>query len=400
MIKIPMLTGYIPRFISGFGTGFASMVNPLYVAENAPRAIRGGLTGVYQLFIVFGIFLAYWINYGCIQHISGTARYMIPLAIQGLPPLLLMGSMSLCNESPRHLAKQDKWEESRAVLSKIRALPSDHPYVANEFNDIRASIEEENAILNGASWKSLQKEMWLIPANRKRVLISIGLMVGQQMTGTNAINYYAPQIFATLGVTGESNELFATGIYGLVKLIAVAVFVVFVADSLGRRRSLIFAGIGQGCAMLYIGIFIRVVQPSEGSTVSAAGYVALVCVFLFACIYQFGWGPVCWIYVSEIATARLRATNVSFAAATQWLFNFVVSRAVPPMLEEMGVGGYGTYIFFACFCFTMAVGVWFFVPETKGLSLETMDELFGHTTALDDKKDVEAASVQHVSRKD
>lgn len=159
------------------------MVNPLYVAENAPRAIRGGLTGVYQLFIVFGIFLAYWINYGCIQHITGTARYMIPLAIQALPPLLLMGSMSLCNESPRHLAKQDKWEEARKVLSSIRALPPDHPYVANEFNDIKASIEEENAILNGASWKSLQKEMWLIPANRKRVLISIGLMIGQQMTG-------------------------------------------------------------------------------------------------------------------------------------------------------------------------------------------------------------------------
>ena len=184
------------------------------------------------------------------------------------------------------------------------------------------------------------------------------------------------------------------------KLVAVAVFVVFVADSLGRRRSLMFAGVGQGCAMLYIGIFIRIVQPGEGQSVSAAGYVALVCVFLFACIYQFGWGPVCWIYVSEIATARLRATNVSFAAATQWLFNFVVSRAVPPMLEEMGVGGYGAYVFFACFCFTMAVGVWFFVPETKGLSLETMDELFGHTTALGDKKDVEAASVQHVSCRD
>lgn len=174
---------YAPRFVSGFGTGFASMVNPLYVAENAPRAIRGGLTGIYQLFIVFGIFLAYWINYGCIQHITGTARYMIPLAIQGLPPLLLMGSMAMCNESPRHLAKQDKWEEARAVLSRIRALPSDHPYVANEFNDIRTAIEEENAILNGASWKTLQKEMWLVPANRKRVLISIGLMVGQQMTG-------------------------------------------------------------------------------------------------------------------------------------------------------------------------------------------------------------------------
>lgn len=169
-----------------------------------------------------------------------------------------------------------------------------------------------------------------------------------------------------------------------------SVFLVFVADSLGRRRSLLWTGIGQGLCMLYIGIFVRVEQPGEDKAVSAAGYVALVCIFLFACLFQFGWGPVCWIYVSEIATTRLRATNVSLAAATQWLFNFVVSRAVPPMLEEMGVGGFGTYIFFACFCFAMVVFVWFFVPETKGLSLETMNELFGMTQEVAKKQDVEA----------
>ncbi|KAG7138012.1 Quinate permease like protein [Verticillium longisporum] len=339
---------YIGRFVSGFGTGFASMVNPLYVAENAPRAIRGGLTGIYQLFIVFGIFLAYWINYGCIQHISGQARFLIPLVFQAIPPLLLMVSMWLCNESPRHLAKQDRWEEAMSVLSKIRALPPTHPYVANEFAAIKASIEEENLLLDGTTWWSLQREMWTIPANRRRAIISILLMFFQQMTGTNAINYYAPMIFNSLGVRGESNELFATGIYGLVKLIAVIVFLIFVADSLGRRRSLIWTGIAMAGMMLYIAIFIRVTQPDPKSEedVSAAGYVALVCIFLFASLFQFGWGPVCWIYVSEIATTRLRATNVSYAAATQWLFNFVVSRAVPPMLVNLGVGGFGTYIFF------------------------------------------------------
>ncbi|WQF77152.1 Putative major facilitator, sugar transporter, major facilitator superfamily [Colletotrichum destructivum] len=387
---------YVGRFISGFGTGFASMVNPLYVAENAPRAIRGGLTGIYQLFIVFGIFLSYWINFACQQHVRGTARYMIPLVIQGIPPLLLMISMFLCNESPRHLAKQDKWEEALNVLSGIRALPPDHPYVAAEFAEIRAAIEEENAILNGATWMSLQREMWLVPSNRKRAIISILLMFFQQMTGTNAINYYAPQIFASLGVRGTQNELFATGIYGLVKLIAVAVFLVFVADSLGRRKSLLWTGIGQGSTMLYIGIFIAVARPqdSEDAQVTAAGYIALICVFLFACMFQFGWGPCCWIYVSEIATTRLRATNVSFAAATQWLFNFVISRSVPPMLETLGTGGYGTYIFFCVWCFSMTIFVWFFIPETKGLSLEGMNDLFGFKDDVKHKHaDIESSSV-------
>ncbi|KAL8388799.1 hypothetical protein RB595_008938 [Gaeumannomyces hyphopodioides] len=244
---------YIGRFVSGFGTGFASMVNPLYIAENAPRAIRGGLTGIYQLFIVFGIFIAYWINYGCLLHVTGTARYMIPLVIQGVPPALIMISMYLCNESPRHLAKQDRWEEAQEVLVRIRGLPIDHPYVAKEFADIRHAIESENALLDGAGWRGLMKEMWTIPANRKRALISITLMFFQQMTGTNAINYYAPRIFASLGVTGANNELFATGIYGLIKLIAVLIFLIFVADSLGRRRSLLWTGIGMGATMLYIG---------------------------------------------------------------------------------------------------------------------------------------------------
>lgn len=208
----------------------------------------------------------------------------------------------------------------------------------------------------------------------------------------------APQIFATLGVEGTENELFATGIYGLVKLIAVLVFLIFVADSLGRRKSLLWTGIGQALTMLYVGVFVAVAKPQdqEGGQVTPAGYVALVCVFLFACMFQFGWGPCCWIYVSEIATTRLRATNVSFAAATQWIFNFVVSRAVPPMLETMGTGGFGTYVFFCGWCLVMTAFVWFFIPETKGLSLEAMNHLFGFQEDIQNKRiDTESASVKN-----
>ncbi|KAL4760789.1 sugar porter family MFS transporter [Aspergillus foveolatus] len=368
---------YIGRLLCGIGVGFASMVNPLYVSENAPRAIRGGLTGLYQLFITMGIMLAFWINYGSLLHISGAGQYLVPLAMQGLPAVLLLVGMLLCNESPRWLAKQDRWEEARATLSRVRNLPSTHPYVENEFQDIVRQLEFERQLISGSSFVDLLKEMWTIPGNRKRALISIWLMICQQMTGTNAINYYAPQIFENLGITGSANGLFATGVYGIVKVVGCACFLVFVADSLGRRRSLLWTSIAQGLAMLYIGLYVRIAPPKEGEPVIPAGYFALVCIFLFAAFFQFGWGPVCWIYVSEIPTTRLRSLNVSFAAATQWLFNFVVARAVPNMLATVGANGYGAYIIFACFCFSMFVFVWFFVPETKGLSLEKMDELFG-----------------------
>ncbi|KAL4881457.1 general substrate transporter [Aspergillus karnatakaensis] len=385
---------YIGRLLCGIGVGFASMVNPLYVSENAPRAIRGGLTGIYQLFITIGIMLAFWINYGSVQHINGTPQYLVPLAMQALPAILLFIGMFLCNESPRWLAKQDRWEETRAVLSRIRNLPPNHPYVENEFQDIVRQLDFERQLAGGSTFVDLLKEMWLIPGNRKRALISIFLMVCQQMTGTNAINYYAPQIFENLGITGSSNGLFATGVYGIVKVVGCAFFLVFVADSLGRRWSLLWTSIAQGLAMLYIGLYVRISPPQEGEPVIPAGYVALVCIFLFAVVFQFGWGPVCWIYVSEIPTIRLRSLNVSFAAATQWLFNFVVARAVPNMLATVGANGYGAYLIFACFCFSMSIFVWFFVPETKGLSLEKMDELFGVTHTNTTKEHPDDAIVE------
>ncbi|KAJ5911337.1 Quinate permease [Penicillium subrubescens] len=376
---------YIGRLITGFGVGSASMINPLYVAENAPRAIRGGLTGLYQLFITMGIMLAFWINYGCLLHIKGKAMFLIPLAMQALPAVLLFGGMLLCNESPRWLAKQDRWEEARATLSKVRALPPDHPYVEEEFQAIATQLEQERALIGGSGFWDLMKEMWLIAGNRNRAMISIFLMICQQMTGTNAINYYSPQIFKNLGIVGNATNLFATGVYGIVKMVSCGVFLVFVADSLGRRRSLLWTSIAQGLAMLYIGLYVRIAPPVQGAPVIPAGYFALVCIFLFASFFQFGWGPVCWIYVSEIPSARLRSLNVAFGAATQWLFNFVVARAVPVMLTTVGANGYGTYIIFACFCFSMFFFVWFFIPETKGLSLEKMDDLFGVTELIQQK---------------
>lgn len=332
---------YVGRFIAGLGVGCASAINPIYVSENAPRAIRGLLTGMYQLFIVTGGMIAFWINYSVSIHMSGKVMYIFPLAIQALPALLLCGCMLLCNESPRWLARRDRWEESRRTLSQLRNLPPTHPYVAEEFQEIVDQLEHERRLVGDATAWNLQKEMWTIPGNRKRALVSIGLMVCQQMTGTNAINTYAPTIFQNLGITGTSTSLFSTGIYGIVKVVSCCCFLLFLADSLGRRRSLLMSSVAQGCFMFYIGLYVRISPPARGQDVPPAGYVALVCIFLFAAFFQFGWGPACWIYASEIPTARLRSMNVSYAAAAQWLFNFVVARAVPTMLVTAGAHGYG-----------------------------------------------------------
>lgn len=175
---------YIGRLVAGVGVGGASMVVPLYISENAPRAIRGGLTGLYQLFIATGTCLAFWVNYGALMHLSGSSRvYIVPLALQALPAVLLVGCMALNKESPRFLAKQDRWEEANAVLARVRNLPISHEYVQSEIKDIADQLEHERMLIAGATVKDLLKEMFTIPGNRKRALISIGLMVCQQMTG-------------------------------------------------------------------------------------------------------------------------------------------------------------------------------------------------------------------------
>ncbi|KAF2173749.1 hypothetical protein M409DRAFT_16023 [Zasmidium cellare ATCC 36951] len=389
---------YIGRFIAGVGVGAASMVTPLYTSENAPRAIRGALTGMYQFFIVTGVCIAFWINYGSLLHSSGTVQYVVPLALQGLPALILFFGMFFSSETPRWLARKDRWEESTQVLSRVRNLPQSHEYVQAEIKEMFDQLEYERHLTGGSSFKDLVREMVTIPGNRKRALITVGLMICQQMTGTNAINYYAPQIFSNLGLDGTESSLFATGIYGVLKMVGCALFLALAADSLGRRRSLLWTSIAQGLCMYYIGIYVRVEPPKSGAPVPAAGYVAIVCIYLFAVFFQFGWGPVCWIYVSEIPTARLRALNVSLGAATQWLFNFFVARATPNMIATVGKGGYGAYFIYGSFCFCMFVFTWFLIPETKGISLEKMDELFGAVPTKD--VDVERDSIDRVNADD
>lgn len=129
--------------------------------------------------------LAFWCNYGSLLHLHGKATYIVPLTMQCLPAICLFVFVGLCHESPRFLAKADKWDQAEKVLTTVRQLPASHEYIRAELGDIATQLEHERALIGGASFMDLQREMWLIPGNRKRALISIGLMICQQMTGTS-----------------------------------------------------------------------------------------------------------------------------------------------------------------------------------------------------------------------
>lgn len=238
----------------------------------------------------------------------------------------------------------------------MRDLPPTQPYIQGELSAIAEQLEHERLLIGGSTLQDPLREMWTTPGNRKRVLISIGLTICQQMTGTNTINPYAPQILKSPSIKGTATNPFATSIYGIVKMTTYAAFLLSAADSLGRRRSLLWTSIAQDTATFYISLYVRIDPPATGHAVPPAGCVALVCAFLFAGFFQFGWGPVCWIYVSEVPAARLRSLDVAIAAATQWLFHFVVARATPNTLATVGKGGYGYVVLPPLFCFCYWVG--------------------------------------------
>jgi hypothetical protein len=161
--------------------------------------------------------------------------------------------MLFCPESPRFLAGKDRWDAAAEVLSDVRHLPADHPYVQQELLELRTQLDQERAVMQGATFWDLNKECWTVPGNRNRALLTIAILVGNQWSGTGAINYYGPKLFESLGLGSTTTALFAQGVYGIVKVVSCLIFVFFLADTLGRRISLMWSGMVQSFAMFFVG---------------------------------------------------------------------------------------------------------------------------------------------------
>lgn len=192
-------------------------------------------------------------------------------------------------------------------------------------------------------------------------------------------SYYSPRIFKSVGLTGSSTSLYATGIYGIVRLVCVIIAMYFVVDRFGRRNMLMAGAAVMLVAMWFIGAYIKVAAPGEGgsSSLSAGGYAAVTFIYVFAVGFCFSYAGIPWIYCAEIFPLRIRSSAMAICTATHWILNLAIARAVPYMVSNLGKGGYGTYFVFGS-CITLSIPfVYFFVPETKGLSLEEIDLAFG-----------------------
>ncbi|EME50424.1 hypothetical protein DOTSEDRAFT_162477 [Dothistroma septosporum NZE10] len=379
------------RFVTGMGVGSLSMIVPMYNAEVAPPEVRGALVGLQQLAITTGIMISFWIDYGT-NYIGGTGEgqhdsaWLVPLALQLVPAVFLGVGMIFMPFSPRWLEHHGREAEARKTLASLRGLSQNHELIELEYLEIRAqSLFEKRStaerfpnLADGSPWTMIKLQFVAIGSLFKtmpmfrRVVLATVTMFFQQWTGINAILYYAPQIFKGLGLSGNTTSLLATGVVGIAMWLATFPAVAYV-DKLGRRPILISGAIGMATCHIIIAIIVAKNQ-SSWETHSAAGWAAVAMVWLFVVFFGYSWGPCAWIVIAEIWPISQRPYGIALGASSNWMSNFIVGQVTPDMLTGMT---YGTYLFFGILTFLGAGFIFFAFPETKGLSLEEMDVLFG-----------------------
>ncbi|KAF8429799.1 general substrate transporter [Tirmania nivea] len=352
----------VGRFVAGYGVGLASALVPLYQSESAPKWIRGTIVGAYQFAITVGLLLAACANQGS-QGRNDSGSYRIPIAIQFIWALILSLGMFILPETPRFLIKQGKYDEAAKSMSRLRKLPVDHPVLVEELNEIKANHEYEAQVASGGYMDCIRGDML------KRLLTGMGLQALQQLTGINFIFYYGTNFFKNSGI---HNPFLISLITSLVNVFSTLPGL-YLVERMGRRNLLLFGAIGM-CTCQFI---VAIVGVTTASLVANKVLIAFVCfyIFFFAC----SWGPVAWVVTGELFPLRVRAKALSITTATNWLLNFAIGFATPYLVDPgVGNANLGVKVFFiwgGC-CFICMIFVYMFIYETKGLSLEEVDELY------------------------
>lgn len=344
------------RIIGGIGVGLASMLSPLYIAEIAPAKIRGKLVSLNQFAIIFGMLVVYFVNYYISRQGDdswlNTVGWRWMFASEIIPASLFLFMLLFVPDTPRSLVLKSKPEKAFDVLVKVNGI--------DQAKIILAEIQ--NTVTSKHSGKLFSFGIGII-------VIGILLSVFQQFVGINVVLYYAPEIFKSMG-SGTDVALLQTIIVGSVNLIF-TVLAILTVDKFGRKPLMIIGAIGMAVSMFALGttLFTQTI-----------GIAALVCMLIYVASFAMSWGPVCWVLLSEIFPNKIRGRALAIAVAAQWISNYLVSWTFPMMdknsylLEKFNHGF--AYWIYGVMGILAAILVWKFVPETKGKTLEEMENLW------------------------
>ncbi|KAH9023578.1 hypothetical protein EDB83DRAFT_2508214 [Lactarius deliciosus] len=359
---------FVARFFLGLGVGPKSSTVPVYAAECAPPAIRGALVMMWQMWTAFGIMFGYVADLAFYKvpdkpHIKGL-NWRLMLASAGIPALFLMAQIFFCPESPRWLISKGRYPEAYRSLERLRR----HPVQASrDLYYIHVLLEAEKELTRG---RNRYLELFTIPRNRRATLGSFIVMFMQQLCGVNAIAYYSSTIFRQANFS-EIQALLASWGFGALNFV-MAFPAVYTIDTFGRRNLLLVTFPLMSVFLLMTGFAFWIPEGTGRIAVVALG------IYLFGCVYSPGEGPVPFTYSAEAFPLYIRDFGMSFATAVTWLFNFVVAITFPRLLGAFKPqGAFGWY---AAWNIVGFVAILLFVPETKALSLEELDQVFSVPT--------------------
>ena len=348
------------RVLGGIGVGLASALCPMYIAEVAPASKRGTLVSWNQFAIIFGQLVVYFVNFLIIRsHANDPAivewtnsvGWRVMFVSEAVPAGLFALLILLVPETPRYLALSGQDEKALTVLSNINGEA--------KAREILAEIKET----------AVEKTEKLFAYGFMVVFIGCMLSVFQQIIGINAVLYFAPRIFESMGV---SNNMLFTVIMGIIN-ISFTLVAVFSVEKLGRKPLLITGSLGMAVGALGVALSNVVTLPAV---------IPVISIMVYSACFMFSWGPICWVYISEIFPNTIRSQATAIAVAFQWIFNFIVSSTFVPMynmkLGAMGdsFGHFFAYALYGVICIAAAIFVWKLVPETKGKTLEDMTALW------------------------
>ncbi|KAH8552440.1 general substrate transporter [Umbelopsis sp. PMI_123] len=373
------------RLIAGFGVGFVSAIIVLYMSEIAPKKVRGAIVSGYQFCITIGLLLAACVTYAT-ENRDDSGSYRIPVGLQMLFAIILATGLFFLPESPRFFVKKGKIDEARAALSLVRDQPADSEYIESELAEIIANAEYERRVIPNTgyfgSWAAcFSGSLFKANSNVRKVILGASIQMMQQWTGVNFVFYYSTAFLQSTGAV--SNPFLMSLIFTLVNVCTTPLSF-WMIERFGRRAILIWGAVGMTiCEFIVaiVGVTIGfdktevvngVSVPTNISAVNAQ--IAFIAIYIF--FFASTWGPAAWVVIGEIFPLPIRSRGVALSTSSNWLWNCIIA-VITPYLVGPTEANLQSKIFFlwGSLCLSCIFYSYFLVPETKGLTLEQVDQM-------------------------